>query len=336
MFANHKAFQRVDMRFLSYILSAIVLTFYVLVLVGCLSTSPSVPNLFLLQLQTNQTQPLQVRIGYYGICASQPSGIELKCVPSYSFGETQLKDEFLSNSSTTPDGTYANDMGHLLEAAYIFQTKIFSPLIAASAALFFLSVIAMLFIKRSMKQIMPNPNENPAFMRSMLSITMLYAFGFALAAAYSTTQAANALNYTTTVLSGPTPLLEILPGGPIQGLQWTIVGLLVLIRWSVGGMFPRPAPPPAPEPLQVYPAPTVPYVYTPAPAPAPAPPPVQPAMPPPPPPAPIQVIMPPPPPVPAPTPVPVPLPAPAPAPVPAPTPVPMIMQHPPSQPPPQQ
>ncbi|KAI3331296.1 Ca2+ regulator and membrane fusion protein Fig1-domain-containing protein [Ustulina deusta] len=271
MFATKpKTFDRVDMRFLSWILSAIVTTFYVLSLVGCLSTSPGIPNLFLVQLQTNQSQPMQVRIGYFGICASQPLRSDLKCLPSSSLGDSQLKDAFLS-STVNLDGDYDNDMEPLLEAAYIFQTKIFSPLLAASAGLFFLSIIAMLFIKRSMKQLVPAPPSNMSFMRSMLSVTMLYAFGLALAAAYSTTQAANALNFTTTVLSGPTPQLEILPGGPIQGLQWTIVGLLVLIQWSVSGMFPRPPPPPPMPVFTGLPAPTLPFVMSPAPAPAPAP-----------------------------------------------------------------
>ncbi|KAJ3577797.1 hypothetical protein NPX13_g2767 [Xylaria arbuscula] len=211
---------------------------FVLVLVGCVSTSPSIPNLFLIQLQTNQTQPLQVRVGYYGICASPQSGIELKCLPTYSLDRNQLKNAFINNNAMAVDKNFATDMEPLLNAAYIFQTRILSPLLAASAALFFISVIAMLFIKRAMKQLVPDPNANMAPMRSILSITMLYAFGLALAAAYSTTQAANALNYTTTVLSGPTPLLEILPGGPVQGLQWAIVGLLVPIQFSVSGMFP--------------------------------------------------------------------------------------------------
>ncbi|TGJ79222.1 hypothetical protein E0Z10_g9536 [Xylaria hypoxylon] len=214
---------------------------------------------------------MQVMVGYYGMCASQPSLVDLKCLPTYSLGESQLMDAFLGNSPTL-DGNYVNDLRPLLHAAYTFQTMIFCPLIAASAGLFFLGIIAMLFIKRSMKSTMPQAPDM-SFMRSMVSVTMLYAFGLALAAAYSTTQAANALNFTTTGLSGPTPQLEILPGGPIQGLQWTIVGLLVLIQWSVSGMFPRVHPmeiPPVMPGFGVLPAPTLPPAMPLAPMPAPA------------------------------------------------------------------
>ncbi|KAI1424697.1 hypothetical protein F5Y12DRAFT_751282 [Xylaria sp. FL1777] len=269
MSINNNAFDRVDMRFLSWLLSAIVLTFYVLVLVGCLSTSPAIPNLFLIQLQTNQSQPVQVRIGYYGLCASEPSRRDLKCLPSFSLGESQLEDLFLGGSSNLDD-SFVNDMDPLLKAAHVFQTKIFSPLLAASAGLFLLSIILMLFMKRSMKSLVPKSPSDTPFVRSILSVTLLYAFGLALAAAYSTTQAANALNFTTTSLSGPTPQLEILPGGPIQGLQWTIVGLLALIQWSVSGMFPRNPPPPEIPVFAGMPAPTLPFVMPPAPAPAPA------------------------------------------------------------------
>ncbi|KAI0965290.1 hypothetical protein F4678DRAFT_467630 [Xylaria arbuscula] len=265
-----KAFDRVDMRFLSWFLSAAAVTFYILVLVGCLSDSPSIPNLFLVQLQTNQSQPMQVRIGYYGICASQLAPSDLKCLPTFSIGQSQLKDAFLNNATLAASSI--SDLEPLLTAAYVFQTKIFSPIIAASAGLFFLSIIFMLVIKRSMKAMPPKAPEEMTFMRSALSVSLFYAFGLALAAAYSTTQAANALNFTTNDLSGPTPQLEILPGGPIQGLQWTIVGLLAVIHWTVSGMFPRASPPPPPMPMYAMPAmpaPTLPFMVPQAPPPAP-------------------------------------------------------------------
>ncbi|KAI0410962.1 hypothetical protein F5X98DRAFT_384565 [Xylaria grammica] len=308
--STSRAFERFDMRVLSWFLSAVVVTLYILVLVGCLSTSPAVPNIFLVQLQTNQSQPAQVRVGYYGMCASQPSRVDLKCMPTYSLTESELRDGFLS-SSVTLDDNYINDMEPLLNAAHTFQTKIFCPLVAGSLGLFFLGIIAMLLLKRAAKSVAPQASSM-AFMRSIISITMLYAFGLALAAAYSTTQAANALNFTTTELSGPTPLIEIIPGGAIQGLQWTIIGLMVLIQWSVSGMFPRspaapafslvatPAPPPTLQLAAVPPpAPTVPMVLTQTPAPAPVTLPALPA-----------------PPAPALVPVPAPVPAPAPAPAP--------------------
>ncbi|KAI1291415.1 hypothetical protein F5Y03DRAFT_403258 [Xylaria venustula] len=313
------AFDRVDMRFLSWFLSAATVTFYVLVLVGCLSDSPSVPNLFLVQLQTNQTQPMQVRIGYYGICASQLAPSDLKCLPTFSLGQGQLKEAFLTNATLAASSI--SDLEPLLKAAYVFQTKIFSPIIAASAGLFSLSVIFMLVINRSMKAMPPKAPEEMTFMRSALSVSLFYAFGLALAAAYSTTQAANALNFTTNDLSGPTPQLEILPGGPIQGLQWTIVGLLAVIHWTVSGMFPRASPPPPLMPMYAMPAmpaPTLPFVLPHAPPPAPMP---------------VPVPTPAPAPAPAPTflPVPVhvptPMPTPVPTPVPPPAPMPMPMVH---------
>ncbi|KAI1144279.1 hypothetical protein F5Y05DRAFT_364193 [Hypoxylon sp. FL0543] len=63
-----KAFKRVELRFVAYLIIAILFLFYVLVLTGCLSTSPGVPDLFVLKLRNNGTEDVEVRIGYYGTC----------------------------------------------------------------------------------------------------------------------------------------------------------------------------------------------------------------------------------------------------------------------------
>ena len=171
-----------------------------------------------------------------GMCASQPGEGGFKCLPSYSIGENKLK-ELLLDSNSTMDADYVNKMDMLLSVGRIFQTQIFYPLLAASTGLLFLSVISMLLLKRYMKSMAPNAQPKMKRLRDAMSVSRQYAFGLAVAAAFSTTQAAGALNFATTALQDSVPGVTIDAGVPVQGLQWTIVGLLILFHLSVGSMF---------------------------------------------------------------------------------------------------
>lgn len=80
------------MRFILYLILGVIITLYsknsttnpinlchyliiiVLVLTGCLSTSPGIPNLFLVELRAGHSDSMQVRVGYYGT-------IPVRCSP---------------------------------------------------------------------------------------------------------------------------------------------------------------------------------------------------------------------------------------------------------------
>lgn len=225
----------------------------VLTLTGCLSTSPGIPDLFLMKLETNQPASAQIRVGYYGkslslpikngilanfllgMCASQKREGPVTCGQTYSLDLNQLSEKFLGDNETSAD--QQGDMVELLSIAKIIQTKIFYPLLAASAGLFGLSIVALLLLKRYIKSIVPNAEPKKKRLRLALSILRQYAFATALAAAFSTTQGTGALNFSTTVLAKSASHITITAGAPVHGLQWTIVALLVVMHYSVSALF---------------------------------------------------------------------------------------------------
>ncbi|KAI1772994.1 hypothetical protein F4818DRAFT_443877 [Hypoxylon cercidicola] len=101
---KQRAFDKVDIRFLTYVLFALILVFYILALTGCISTSPGVPDLFLMKLETNSSDTTEVRIGYYA---------------------DQLIEKLLGHNATDP--SVQVDVYTLLSTAKIIQTKIFIP-----------------------------------------------------------------------------------------------------------------------------------------------------------------------------------------------------------------
>ncbi|KAI2470365.1 Ca2+ regulator and membrane fusion protein Fig1-domain-containing protein [Annulohypoxylon bovei var. microspora] len=229
-----RAFSRVEFRFIAYLLVAILFLFYVLVLTGCLSTSPGVPNLFLVQLQAKGQHDIEVRVGYYGMCVTKASSEDLTCLATYTRTPETLNSMFLSNST---DATGANTVKALLIQANIIQNKIFYALLAASGGLFLLSVICMLLLKRYIKSNNPNASKQKERFKSGMQFFRQYAFGLAVAAAFSTTQATGALNFATSTMNNSESNILITGGKAVQGLQWTIVALLCLVHLAISAMF---------------------------------------------------------------------------------------------------
>ncbi|KAI1371235.1 hypothetical protein F4677DRAFT_450654 [Hypoxylon crocopeplum] len=213
------------------------LTLLVLVLVGCVSTSPGVPDLFLLKLSVNKAGGGAVRVGYYGICASLEADTALSCTPSYSLGADQLTQTlFGKGNSTFTDSS----IPALLAIARVIQTQICYPLLAGSAALFFISVVCMLLLKRTGKSTAVDVSAKMQCFQRWTMLMPQYALALALASAFSTTLAGGALNFatTTSLLSGaPTSEVIITAGLPVQALQWFIVALLDLYSWPVVSTF---------------------------------------------------------------------------------------------------
>ncbi|KAI0453849.1 hypothetical protein F5B21DRAFT_269833 [Xylaria acuta] len=156
------------------------------------------------------------------MCTSQPPGGSFNCLASYSLREDRLRDAFL-NSSIALDDVYVNEMDKSLRVGHIFQTKIFYPLLAGSAGLFFLSVVSMLALKRFTESRVPKSQLKITRLRSILAVTLVYAFGLAIAAAFSASQAGGALHFATTALPGSLTRLrlwEVVPFKGFNGQSW--------------------------------------------------------------------------------------------------------------------
>ncbi|KAI3318273.1 hypothetical protein HD806DRAFT_512367 [Xylariaceae sp. AK1471] len=258
---------RVDMRFGIHLLLAILVTFYILVLTGCLSTSPGIPTLFLLRLQRNGTG--EVSVGYFGMCVSQEADNPLTCGSTYSLSSDQVIQKFITHN-TTAARQQEDSVRLLLLAAHIIQTKVFYPLLAGSAGMFSIVITTFLLLKYYTKKMVSVAESKKARLKLALTVFRQYTFATALAAAFATAQGTGALNFYSAGLSGPTTNMIVTPGVPVQGLQWSIVFLLAASHYLLsnftssdglgpgtlpgprgppppfGAMLPPPPPPPPP------------------------------------------------------------------------------------------
>ncbi|KAI0484502.1 hypothetical protein GGR56DRAFT_669055 [Xylariaceae sp. FL0804] len=244
-----------DIRYILYVLLAVIPLFYVLPLVGCLTTSPIIPRLFLVELESNQTVTVNVKVGYYGMCMpSSAAGGALKCAQTYSQPAENLTRLFVAHhhhAAEAETDDFARTATRLLSAAHTIQTRIFSPLLAASGGLFFLCLVCLVVLKTCARPRDGNGGttaQSRKRLRSALSVTRQYAFGLAVASAFSTNQATGALSYVATALHDPgigqqqqqreESSFSVRVGVPVQGLQWTVVALLVVFHLSASVLLP--------------------------------------------------------------------------------------------------
>ncbi|KAI1770154.1 hypothetical protein F4818DRAFT_446603 [Hypoxylon cercidicola] len=232
---KQRTFDKVDMRFAAYLSMAITMLFYVLVLCGCLSTSPGVPDLFVLRLQINGSDPNEVRIGYYGMCVRGQGDSSLACLPTYMKDTDALIRIFLAKSERDDQ---SQKLATLLSVARIIQNKVFYAILAGSAGLFFAGTVAMLLLKRYMKSVQPTAALTRKRYRSGMDFTMQCTFALAVAAAFATTQTSGALNFATADLPSTASGIVVTGGRPLQGLQWSIVVLLFILQQAISQMFP--------------------------------------------------------------------------------------------------
>ncbi|KAJ3568349.1 hypothetical protein NPX13_g6452 [Xylaria arbuscula] len=223
-------FVNLDFRLGAYFLSGVIILFYALALTGCLSVSPGIPNIFLVNIHSTGVNTTQVRVGYFGICVKTTNHLE--CLSAVGRNNKSIT-EYLSNNAIK----VSSDIRDLVSVGLTIQGKIFPCLVAAAGVFFVVGLVALILLKRSFKK--PNLNK-PLQSKLFRAATMLFgaaATGLALASAVATTQTANALSFaaSSTVIGNGKRHLS--PGVALQVLQWLVVAFSVLFHLSLGSMF---------------------------------------------------------------------------------------------------
>ncbi|KAI0882040.1 uncharacterized protein GGS22DRAFT_191771 [Annulohypoxylon maeteangense] len=167
------------------------------------------------------------------MCVTKEKGDGLRCLVTYTRTPETINSTFLTDSE---DATQTSIVNELLLQADIIQNKIFYALLAASGFLFVVAVISMLFLKRYMKSSNPNAWKQKARFKSGMRFFIQYAFGLAVAAAFSTTQVTGALNFATGAMMNPESRVLITGGKVLEVIQWAIVALLCLVHLATSAM----------------------------------------------------------------------------------------------------
>ncbi|KAI0907373.1 Ca2+ regulator and membrane fusion protein Fig1-domain-containing protein [Ustulina deusta] len=223
-------FSNLDYRVVVYLIAGVIILFYVLALTGCLTDSPGIPNIFLVNVHNREENTTQIRVGYFGVCITASS--KLQCVSSIGRDTTTIVNGFSNNGILIP-----SNIGALLSVALTIQSKIFPCLVAAAGVFFFVGVVTLMLLKRSFKK--PNPKK-PSRPKLFRTATMLFgctATALAIASAVATTQTANALDFAASSPAIGNGTIRLSPGTALQVLQWLVVGFSVLFQLALANMF---------------------------------------------------------------------------------------------------
>ncbi|KAF2490758.1 hypothetical protein BU16DRAFT_565688 [Lophium mytilinum] len=171
---------------LTYLLTIPLLLFYSLLLAGCVSTSPGIPNLHLVELRINEQ--FRVREGYYGLCVFGSGGPI--CVSTGFSSKAAIIDK-LRKASQTQISEAAVDESIKL------QTGAFINVLSIGTVLFLFSLLLDLLRIHSTKRVRKGAVTSSTTRRQnfyrQVSLTLAWgASAFTLAAAVANTQTGHA------------------------------------------------------------------------------------------------------------------------------------------------
>ncbi|KAK4239395.1 Ca2+ regulator and membrane fusion protein Fig1-domain-containing protein [Achaetomium macrosporum] len=246
------------LRYAPYLLIVPIIVFQALSLTGCVSTSPGVPNIYIVSLRPNNNatdDPLQVRIGYFGICGIDEEGKRCQSASGRSV-ETLRADLFpevfgpnnnnnSSSSSNTTASANGDEITDLVSTAIDLQSRIFISVLAGAAVLFLLGIAALVLYKRDVSTGWDEHPRRSAIIRRVTYGMLFGSAGLAFAAALATSESAGALEYTTSDTAHATVLIHA--GRTLQVLQWVAFGFETLFALAVPFLVAYRAPPVAEE-----------------------------------------------------------------------------------------
>ncbi|KAK4189135.1 Ca2+ regulator and membrane fusion protein Fig1-domain-containing protein [Podospora australis] len=216
-----------------FIFPAVV--FQALSLTGCISTSPGIPNIYIVSLRsnTNTSTPVQVRIGYFGICGIDEDGTRCMSATGHSVEEiTPIIFPSLATSDNNNTNTNTNssavpeEIVDLINTATHLRDTTFNSILAASSILFVVGFLALLVHKRDIK----NDDQwdkirlSTWIKRATYGTLYLSAAG-TFAASMATTQAAKSLEFTASAMKDASVLIK--SGTTLQVFQWIAFGFSI-------------------------------------------------------------------------------------------------------------
>lgn len=223
-------------RYTPYLLIIPIIVFLSLSLTGCTSTSPAIPNIYIVSLRsnTNATEdPVQVRIGYYGICGIDEAGTRCQSARGRSVEELAVNLFPLPGANETSNAASSDaDIADLITTALNLQSESFMSVLATAAVLFVLGVVAELVYKLDVRRAnwLDHPRRSAIIRRATYG-SLFLATGLLFAAALATDQAADALEFASAGMKNASVLIK--SGTTLQVLQWMAFGFSLVFTLTV-------------------------------------------------------------------------------------------------------
>ncbi|KAL1856293.1 hypothetical protein VTK73DRAFT_8405 [Phialemonium thermophilum] len=222
---------------LPFLLAVPIVLFEALSLSGCVSTSPSLPDLYIVSFVRNTTTPpTELRFGYMGICGSDNH--TLHCRASVGRSVDALFPSLFPDLNGTHTGKQkaaaaqrVADVKALLQTARTLQSKVFVPLLAGAGVFFLVGLLSLPLLRRITRHPEKAQRVGGKFRlvtQACLALSAVLAFTASLA----TSQAAGALQFSTLV-SAPGTHIAARPGVALQVMQWLAFAFTLVFAAAV-------------------------------------------------------------------------------------------------------
>ncbi|TLD26806.1 hypothetical protein PspLS_05112 [Pyricularia sp. CBS 133598] len=215
-----------------YGLPLLVFIFFVLIIAGCLGTSPGIPNLYLVSLTEGD---LIIRIGYFGMCFVRTNAtIGEACASTLGLTPDEIASRVLKSPSPS-------DAPSLIATAKDLQRDILAPLFPAVGIAFVAALGALggLWRLRS-----AGKASEPMYWRLRRAALALLFAGVALAlmSALSTTQTVAAVKWgVTEVHDGVSGVSRSAGRGQaVEALQWVTAVLMAVFAVRLATVYRNP------------------------------------------------------------------------------------------------
>jgi hypothetical protein len=228
-------------RLAPYVLIIPIILFQALSLSGCVSTSPAIPDIYIVSLEPakNTSLPVEVRVGYFGICGDD--GEIVRCQSSAggdaNVVTNSLFPKFANNATgngTRPAADVAappSELQDLVATAIQIQSRIFGSIFAGASFFFFIGIIFLFLYKRDNANPNPDKPRRSAILRRGTYGLLYLSTGLVFATALATTEAGGVLQFSSQAASSSAIFMHA--GRTIQVLQWMTFGFATIFTATV-------------------------------------------------------------------------------------------------------
>ncbi|KAI1443541.1 hypothetical protein F5Y02DRAFT_428514 [Annulohypoxylon stygium] len=229
--------------FVSFLLWAAILAISVLVATGCVYSN----SLYIIQVHSNDTTPVQVQLGYLGTCVSTNTNAfdansnttNTACVQHLKYDDdqslvSQFVEEFKEKNAETEIPDIEEPLSKILPISEQLRSKIFPASLPVS---FLVIYILSIF---SFWCLLPHSSHSRAY-KTIFAVTTLlnaYALTVGFIVATTTWKACMALIFpsegnTGTIQDG----VFVTQNNLLQNMQWVIVGLSIVLQICIAVLF---------------------------------------------------------------------------------------------------
>lgn len=207
----------------------------VLAIVGCISTSPGIPNIFLISLGDGAKG---LRIGYYGkhsSIAETPLALTLMLSSGICAGFDEIRCMPTAGLSVEKASSRLGIGSKSIQLLFTLQNNIFLPLPTIAGAAYIISACALGIYKRTEKRMTGTPRETKLMSSSrlILMISSWTSAALMIAASWALTMSTRALQVVSQRVDGRS---QYHPGVTLEVLQWITAGLACVYAWGIGVM----------------------------------------------------------------------------------------------------